>query len=234
LLKLQQKKYRQASKTFLVEGAHLVLEAIQAGFASEILMCVEKPMDDFDTKEIKSVYLSEPLFEKLAQTQTPQKVMAVCRMKEMDMIRHDRLLLLDNIQDPGNLGTLIRSALAFSFDGVIVSEATVDIYNEKVIRATQGAIFSIPIIKRNLEKYILDLKASDVRVYGTEVSDAKPLSAVCAHSKMAFVLGSEGAGVSDGVLSLVDENITVEMGDFSESLNVGVAGSILMYQFRKK
>ena len=231
LMKLHQKKYRQATKTFLIEGAHLVSEAIQAGFASEILMCVEEPNDENDARNIKTTYLNRNLFEKLALTKTPQNIMAVCKMKELEIVGHNRLLLLDNIQDPGNLGTLIRSALAFSFDGVILSETTVDVYNEKVIRATQGAIFNIPIIRRNLPQYMLDLKSKDVHVYGTSVKDAQFLKKIGAQSKMAFVLGSEGAGVSDEVLALVDENVMIEMGAFSESLNVAVAGGIIMHYF---
>ena len=230
-MKLHQKKYRQMTQTFLVEGAHLAHEAIQAGFASEILMGVEEPSDENDVKGIKITYLSRNLFEKLALTKTPQNIMAVCKMKESEIVNHNRLLLLDNIQDPGNLGTLIRSALAFSFDGVVLGETTVDVYNEKVIRATQGAIFNIPIIRKNLPQYISDLKSKDVHVYGTSVKDAQFLKEIGAQSKMAFVLGSEGAGVSDEVLELVDGKVMIEMGALAESLNVAVAGGIVMHFF---
>ena len=139
--------------------------------------------------------LKESLFTQLASTQAPQSVMAVCEMKQKPVTEMNRLLLLDRVQDPGNLGTLLRSAVAFGFDGVILGEGCVDVYNEKVIRSTQGAIEEFP--------------------------------------RMAFMLGNEGSGVQTELLELTHQNIFIEMSENIESLNVSIAGSIIMYHFRQ-
>ncbi len=159
-------------------------------------------------------------------------MMAICSMQSLEITQHNRLLLLDRIQDPGNLGTLLRSALAFDFDGVILGEGCVDLYNEKVIRSTQGAIFKLAIQHQCLTEVIKTLKEQGVQVYGTSLQNGKPLREIEATTKMAFILGNEGSGVSKELLALTQQNIFIEMGEKIESLNVSIAGSIIMYQFR--
>ena len=105
-------------------------------------------------------------------------------------------MILDDLQDPGNIGTLIRTALAFSFDQVILSDRCVDLYNEKVIRSTQGAIFKLPILNQNLEEAVTSLKEQGVRIYGTSLQNGRPLNEIEETMKMAFILGNEGSGVS--------------------------------------
>ena len=153
-------------------------------------------------------------------------------MKTKLIEKQNRLLLLDRVQDPGNLGTLLRSAVAFGFDGVILGEGCVDVYNEKVIRSTQGAIFKIPIEFHDLKEYVPLLQSNDVKVYGTSLQNGKPLGEIEEKVKMAFILGNEGQGVSSELLSSTDGNIFIEMSQNIESLNVSIAGSIIMYHFR--
>ena len=232
--KLKQKKYRYQSNEFIVEGEHLVLEAMNSHVVKEILV-KEGSMVHLNLafNENHPIYiLKENLFAQIASTETPQPIMAVCEMKSTLIEKQNRLLLLDRVQDPGNLGTLLRSAVAFGFDGVILGEGCVDVYNEKVIRSTQGAIFKIPIEFHDLKEYTSLLQANGVKVYGTSLQNGKPLGEIEETVKMAFILGNEGQGVSSEVLSSTDENIFIEMSQNIESLNVSIAGSIIMYHFR--
>ncbi|MFR1837303.1 MAG: TrmH family RNA methyltransferase, partial [Turicibacter sanguinis] len=128
---------------------------------------------------------------------------------------------------------LLRSAVAFGFDGVILGDGCVDLYNEKVIRSTQGAIFKLPILNQNLEEAVTSLKEQGVRIYGTSLQNGRPLNEIEETMKMAFILGNEGSGVSKELLSLTDGNIFIEMSENIESLNVSIAGSIIMYRFRQ-
>ncbi|MCL2559540.1 MAG: RNA methyltransferase [Turicibacter sp.] len=229
-LKLSQKKHRLAEQLFLVEGEHLVNEAATAGVIDTLLVC-EGVAFEADA-DAAITYLARPLFEKLASTVTTAGVMAVCRMWESHMKAHNRLLLVDDVQDPGNLGTLIRSALAFGFDGVVLSEDTVDLYNDKVVRATQGALFYLPIHRTNLTTYITQLQQAGTTVYATALTDdAKPMAEIPKQTSLAFVVGNEGAGVNKDLIAVCDGSVIIAMTEAVESLNVGVAGSILMHHF---
>lgn len=227
-LKLKQKKFRKQEQLFLVEGEHLVIEAIRANLVVDVLLCEGI---DFD-HEGSVTYLSKPLFEKLTSTMTSAGIMAVCQMVGKEIEAWNRLLLVDNVQDPGNLGTLIRSALAFGFDGIVMNETTVDVYNEKVVRATQGAMFQLPIKVTDLVHYITDLHKIGAVVYGAHLNTlAQKMENVPVSESMAFIVGNEGVGISDEIMNLCTGSIIIEMSGAVESLNVGVAGSILMQRF---
>lgn len=232
--KLKQKKYRYQSNEFIVEGEHLVLEAMASNVVKEILVKEGSTVHlnpAFNTNQ--PVYiLKENLFAQIASTETPQPIMAICEMKSKNIEKDNHLLLLDRIQDPGNLGTLLRSAVAFGFDGVVLGEGCVDVYNEKVIRSTQGAIFKIPIEIHSLKDYVVVLQSKGIKVYGTSLENGAPLGEIEETSKMAVILGNEGQGVSPELLSQTDQNIFIEMTENIESLNVSIAGSIIMYRFR--
>ena len=140
--------------------------------------------------------------------------------------------MLDDIQDPGNLGTIIRSALAFGVTTIVLSEETVDLYNPKVLRATQGMIFHTNIIVRNVYDWVRMIKASDFKVYGTCVDGGVDVKSLIPDDKEKFVLivGNEGNGVKRRILDLCDENLYIKMNADVESLNVAVATSILLYE----
>ena len=227
-MKLKQKKHRREEGLFLIEGEHLVIEAQKAGLIVDVLLC-EGVTLDIDSNV---TYLTKSLFEKLTSTVTSAGVMAVCQMKEKEIVEHHRLLLVDNIQDPGNLGTLIRSALAFGFDGVVMSEETVDVYNDKVVRATQGAMFHLPMKITNLVSYLSELHQLGVKSYAAHLDvEAQAMESIIAPDLMAIVVGNEGAGINAELVDACDGSIVIEMSDRVESLNVGVAGSILMQTF---
>ena len=215
--KLHQKKYRDATAQFIVEGYHLFEEA------SKVSNIVRVFTTDEAIKGDKVIYVTRQVLEKLAQTKNPQPVLTVCeKIKNNELT--DKVLLLEQIQDPGNLGTLMRSALAFGFK-TIVLDNTVDIYNDKVLRSTQGAIFKLNIIQQNILDFIKS--NSEYNFYGTELY-GQPLHNINKEGKIGVILGNEGSGVSEMVLSHTTANITIEMTEM-ESLNVGVAGSIIMH-----
>jgi TrmH family RNA methyltransferase len=156
---------------------------------------------------------------------------AVCYKKE-EIDIGNRIIMLDGIQDPGNLGTIIRSAVAFNFDTVVISKNTVDLYNPKVIRSTKGMLFNKNIIIRDLDEFMLGL--SDYVIYGTDVISGDNVKNIYSVSKIALVIGNEGRGISDSVRKLCNKFIYIPMSDDCESLNAGVAASILMYEVNNK
>ncbi len=221
-VKLHQKKYRQKTQKFIVEGFHLVEEALKANMLEKVIL---KSKVEFDYNE--KVVVSDKVFNALSKAQSSQGIIGVCHQPEMITSKKDFVLLIDGVQDPGNLGTIIRSADAFGVDLIVLGEGCVDLYNQKVINSSQGSIFHLPIVSDNLKKFINEF---DGCVYGTSLEASKPLSEIKFASKLAFIVGNEGSGVSQDLLALTSENIIIEMPGLSESLNVGVATSIVMYQ----
>ena len=230
LIKLKERKNRKKNQEFLIEGKHLVVEACKKGIVKEIIL--EENASFFS--DIPMIYVSNNVMAKLSDMDSPSDIMALCSMEESDILG-EKLVLLDDIQDPGNLGTIIRSALAFNVDTIVLSPNTVDLYNPKVIRATQGIMFHINIVVRDLKEVISELKAKKVPVYGTRVTggmDVKNLS-FRDHDKYALVMGNEGNGVSEEILDICDEYLYIKMNKKVESLNVGVATGIILYELNK-
>ena len=229
--KLKEKKYRDKTGLFLVEGMHLVLEAYKAGAVEELIL--EK--DEVLPLDVPIVYVTNDIIHKITQVDTPSKVLAVCRKQKNTLSSANRILLLDGIQDPGNLGTIIRSAVAFAIDLIVLSDDTVDVYNPKVVRSTQGMLFHIPIVRENLLSFLPKLKEQEIPLYGTKVThgmDVKLLKAED-NKKFALIMGNEGNGVREEILDLCDQFLYIAMSEEVESLNVAVATSILLYELRK-
>lgn len=229
LAKLLQKKYRDIENKFIVEGEHLVKEALKSGYLVEIIRCEEYDKINFS----KETIVSYDVIKKLSTTKTPQKIIGICT-KKMTQLKGNKILLLDSIQDPGNLGTILRSACAFSIDTVILGEGTVDLYNEKVIRASEGMLFHLNICQGNLAGIINDLKTKNYHIYGTNVQNGHDVAKLNLPSKFAIIVGNEGAGVCQKLLNMCDENLYIPMQDNCESLNVAVATSIILYEINKK
>ena len=222
---LSQKKYRDAEGVYLVEGEHLVLEAIRKNLVVEIIAC-----EDFKINYLGDIYyVTYDILKKISKVETPQKVMAVVRKKEFSIIGN-KILLLDRIQDPGNLGTIIRSAVAFNVDTIILSEDSVDLYNEKVIRSTEGMLFNLNILRKDLKTFIPKLKEDNYKIVGTRLTSGMKVKDYIFPKRIALVMGNEGNGISSEVLSLCDDFVYIPMNESCESLNVGVAASILMYE----
>ncbi|NLZ84143.1 MAG: RNA methyltransferase [Acholeplasmataceae bacterium] len=224
--KLKIKKYRDRQKAFLVEGYHLVEESFRLGLLTKVFAL---KADDLEMFSCPGYLVNEAIIAKLSTTKSPQPIIGVVAMPKTENTRFKRILLLDRLQDPGNLGTLIRSAAALGMDAIIASSDTVDCYNEKVIRSTQGALFRIPILYRDLTKEIGKLKEKGFTIYGTGLKGGIKPKPVEKQDRYALVLGNEAQGVSPEINQLVDRILMIPMQNGVESLNVGVAGGILMY-----
>lgn len=230
--KLQTKKERDKSGLFLVEGFHLAEEALRAQDTVRELIISENtdlPVK-WDVGSAELYIVSEAIMKTLSETETPQGILAVCEKHERHIqLSNGKFLLLDGIQDPGNLGTIIRTADAAGLDAVIIGEGTVDVYNSKVLRSTQGSIFHLPIIKGKLEEWVENMKQESVPVYGTALQQAVPYPHVKPAGSFALIVGNEGNGVRKDLLELCDQNLYIPIYGQAESLNVAVAAGILMY-----
>ena len=220
--KLKMKKYRDIEHLFIVESEHLVTEALKKGIVKEIITTEEKEY------EVPTYNVSAEIMKRISTLITPNKIMAVCEYLMPDDIKGN-ILLLDHIQDPGNLGTIIRSAVAFNFSTIIVSEDTVDFYNDKVIRSSEGMIFNINLVKDDLLSIIPVLKEKGYKMYGTDVKKGKNIKTID-NKQCAIIIGSEGKGMSIEVKELCDDFIYINMSKTCESLNAAVASSIIMYE----
>lgn len=220
--KLKMKKYRDIEHLFIVESEHLVTEALKKGIVKEIITTEEKEY------EVPTYNVSTEIMKRISTLITPSKIMAVCEYLMPDDIKGN-ILLLDHIQDPGNLGTIIRSAVAFNFSTIIVSEDTVDFYNDKVIRSSEGMIFNINLVKDDLLSIIPVLKEKGYKIYGTDVKKGKNIKTID-NKECAIIIGSEGKGMSIEVKELCDDFIYINMSKTCESLNAAVASSIIMYE----
>lgn len=229
LHKLNQKKYRDETGNFLVEGEHLVLEAYKKGYLKELLL---EENTDFSL-DVPTNYLTRNLIKYISDLDNPSSILGVCKKQEEQDNIGNRLLILDNIQDPGNLGTIIRSAVAFDIDTIILSDDTVDLYNSKVIRASQGMLFSVNIIKKDLLSFIPKLKSDNYRIYATNVKNGNSLKTIEKSDKFAIIMGNEGTGVKENIASLAHDYLYIDMNKNCESLNVAVATSIILYELDK-
>ena len=219
LMKLKLSKNRKKEEMFIVEGAHLVKEAKMAGVLIEAFSIEEKE---------GYTLVSESVMKKISTTDTVVKEIGLCKFISKNELSN-KVLILDGVQDPGNMGTLMRSACAFGFGTIFIGNGCVDIYNEKVIRSSQGAIFKLNFIFGSVVEFVNNSK--DYKIYGTNVVRGIPLDDVKTEDKLGIILGNEGNGISKEVDDLLLDNIYIPM-DNTESLIVAIAGSIIMYNLR--
>ena len=225
--KLKNKKYRDIENKFIIETKNLIEEAYKNNLLLELYTLEDNKLDiDVVTYEV-----TQEVMNKIKQIET-SKFLGVCKKKSPNEDLGEKILLLDGIQDPGNLGTIIRSAKAFNIDTIILSNTCCDLYNEKVIRATEGAIFKINIIRDDLVKIIEEIKKKNINVYGTNVINGIDIKDVN-EEKYAIIIGSEGNGISTEVEKHIDKNIYISINKEIESLNAGVATSIILYELNK-
>lgn len=218
--KLKLKKYRDIFDKFLVYGDHLIQKAEEKGALEEIIT---------SNPEIKGTLYSKELMDELQLTETYIDQIGLCK-KTNPIQTSNNVLILDDVQDPDNVGALIRSASAFNFNHVILSHKSADTYNEKVIRASKGAIFDCYIERANLTSKIIELKTQGYQIVGADAhEEGKPQK----NKKLALILGNEGHGLNKDIKDMCDQFVTIQTNRV-ESLNVSVAGGILMYEWRHK
>lgn len=221
LVKLSNPKFSKEQKLFKIEGFHALEMAKESGVLKSVF--VTKEIKDLD---VDQYVISSQLMETISSAKSPQGVICVCEFIKEKKTFGDKILCLDNVSDPGNLGTLLRTALAFGYDDVILLDGCSQ-YNEKVLQSTQGAIFKLNILNN------FDLKSlKNYEIYATEIKGSVDLSTISKNSKHILVLGNEAHGVSKDVLELATKRVRIDIKNI-ESLNVAIAGAIAMYQLSK-
>ncbi|QSS99180.1 RNA methyltransferase [Pontibacillus sp. ALD_SL1] len=230
--KLQRKRTRDQEQAFLVEGFHLVEEALQSQWNVLELIIREDIEIQNEWQDYKYTYVASQVFNEITETEQPQGIAAVVQMDAPEWKSFERILVLDAVQDPGNLGTLIRTADAAGFDAVIGGKGTVDPFNDKVLRATQGSVFHIPFFKGDLSEWVPRLQEEGISVWATSLKQAKDYSDCKPTRPVALIVGNEGAGVQETYVDQADERVMIPIYGRAESLNVGIAAGILMYYLR--
>lgn len=240
--KLQTKKYRRQTGTYLLDGWHLVNEAIQGGIHILQLIGTEEQLTAHPDlwEDADDVYeVTEEVMQHITDTVTPQGIVAVVplpnshEVPDMDTLKGG-WLFLDRVQDPGNVGTMVRTADAAGFTGVVVSQRSADIYSPKVVRSMQGSQFHVRLYEGDLSKWVNDFKQINAPVYGTQLNpQAKSFRDVNPGETFALIMGNEGQGMSEQLLKQTTDNLYIPMQGRAESLNVAVSAGILMFQLNK-
>lgn len=234
LKKLAATKNIRKTGTYMIEGFHLVREADQFEQDFVKVLVTEKYAEDRLVKKYHdiAVTISEDVANELSETKTPQGIFAVIKVQANDDVTDfsGKWVMLDDVQDPGNVGTIVRTADAAGYDGVITSLDTADFYQPKVQRSMQGSQFHLPIYRMDINKAIRLAKNSNLKVYGSEVNkQAKPYTELDKVDNFALVMGNEAHGITQEVLNETDQNIYIPILGQAESLNVAVAAGVLMY-----
>ncbi len=238
--KLALKKYRDRFSAYLIEGENLVGEAIDTG--QDILHIIISQDADIDPGLLekagaggKAVFMKGSLFDKAAQTKTSQGILAIVsktplQVSEMKLPENSNVLILDRIQDPGNLGTMIRTADAAGYGCIVAVKGTGDIYAPKVVRAAAGSLFRIPVVYADSDKQVIDLMRSwKKKMFCTSFDTETMYYSADLSQNAAVIIGNEGNGVSENFIREADELIKIPMKGEVDSLNAAVAAAILMY-----
>lgn len=227
---------RRERGLFVVEGIKMFLEIpdenIAEVYAGESFYNTCPTEAKIKMRALSHEIVTDTVFEHMSDTKTPQGILAVVRMKKHTELKGDAFIILERLQDPGNLGTIMRTAEAAGIDGIIMDEQTVDIYNPKTVRSTMGAIFRVPfMITDDLPGTIKKLKAT---VYAAHLDGKSDYDKEDYTGPTAFIIGNESAGISDKIAKCADRLIKIPMKGEVESLNASVAASVLMFELARQ
>ncbi len=232
--KLNDKKVRNKRREFIVEGYHLIEEAYKHNMLQAVFSIKEEDFKKF--LNVEHYLVNETIIKKISKTVNPQGIIGIVKMPRFEPIDLEKetlkIVMLDSINDPGNLGSIVRTAAALGYDAIYMSSDTVDIYNEKTLRATQGAIFKIPFYYSNLEDIIKIFKDNDIKCFGTTLTNSNYLEEIKKENKFSVCFGNEARGMNEKIINLMDKNIKIKMDNNVESLNVLSASSIVMYHLK--
>ena len=241
--KLSTRKGRLEERAFTAEGRNLVEEILDRDIKPRFILVSDKCSGEdmlrsaIESDDIMVCELPDKIFAKLTDAEHGIGMLAVVDTPTTGAVAleslsaDDNILVLDRIQDPGNMGTLIRTSVAAGYKAIIASKGTADVYSNKVLRATVGTVFEIPVIyAKDQSELISLLKDSGKRIAVTEVDRGVPYYETDLSKGIALVIGNEGAGVSDELIDLADIRVTIPMKGHIESLNAAVAAAILMYE----
>ena len=223
---LKLKKVRQEKGLFLMEGIKNLDLALTYGNVKTIFTSIGLPKIG---KDIETYKVNDEVLRKLAVSENPEGVVFICETlkPKKDKKDYHKIVYLDQINDPGNLGTILRTAVAFNYDAVVLSKGSVDLYNEKVIAASKGAIFLVDAFVGNIEDY----KDKQI-IVSTLDENSIPLNECKKPNDFVLVLGNESHGVSEPIIKIANQLVKIEMNDVIDSLNVAMAGAILMNYFK--
>lgn len=233
------RKERDKFNEFIVEGFHLAEEALKQKQLVKALIVREGTSipDDWDIEGVVLYDVSQAVAKELAETEHTQGIFAHCEQPsypEQQQESWTTALLIDAVQDPGNIGTMIRTAAAAGIDAVVLGKGSADAYNPKTVRSAQGAHFQIPVVKGEVYDWITNAKNKGIPVFGTALENAVPVHEAQEQEQFMLVVGNEGSGVSPEVLKASDQNLMVPLYGAAESLNVSVATGILLYSLVSK
>lgn len=243
--KLKEKKYRDANNEYLIEGIKLIKEAVEEKAKIKLIVVCEESIEDgdidqkllYEIAKYDCIYVNKKVFSILTDVQNPQGILAVIEKKNNEEninYKEDIIVVLDGIQDPGNLGTILRTIDSVGLSQVIVSKETADSYNPKVVRSTMGAIFRVNVIEsEDLLKTLKNLKKHKYKIMATSLETNNSIYDV-EYNKKVIVIGNEANGVSKNVLEYADEKIKIPMLGKTESLNASVATSIILYEYVRR
>lgn len=230
--KLKEKKYRLNS--YIVEGIKMVKEAINENQEIALIAIREDFKIDFDTKNIKTVIISNKIFNDISDVKTPQGILAVIKKNQNNQIETNQeyILALDSLQDPGNMGTIIRTADSANINQIIINKTTVDPYSPKVIRSTMGAIYRTNIIEvEDLKATLKEMKSKGFQIITTDLKATQSIYDINYNNKTVVVIGNEANGVSQEILQTADKKVIIPMLGKTESLNASIAASIMIYEY---
>ncbi|WKA59922.1 RNA methyltransferase [Planococcus shenhongbingii] len=233
------RKERDKFAEFLVEGFHLTEEALKNKNLIKSLIVregVDIP-DDWDVSDVPHYSVTAAVAKEISETEHSQGIFAHCAQPEFtedEQQSWSRLLLIDAVQDPGNIGTMIRTASASGIDAVVLGKGCADPFNPKTVRSAQGSHFQIPVIKGELTEWTTALKNRSIPIFGTALVNATPAHEVTSQEDFALIVGNEGSGVDPVLLNKTDQNLVVPLYGEAESLNVAVATGILLYSLVPK
>lgn len=237
--KLKERRFRDKENLFILEGLRLIEEAIRANMDIEYIIISKDYEDKFNDLLLennissnKIITLSNNLFMQLASTENPQGIIAVIKKNDKKKdLSGDFFLICDKVQDPGNLGTIIRTAHAAGVDGIILTKGTVDIYNDKTIRSTMGSIFYVPIFYDDKDFTIIrNLKKDGFCLVATSLKESRNFFEEDLKGKIILAVGNEGNGISNELFELADKKVKIPMPGGAESLNVSIATSIILFE----
>lgn len=234
--KLKEKKHRIKSNKYLIEGLRFVEEAIKSKVSIDSIIFTEsfkeKNPDLFlkINENIKLIQMNEALLKQLCSTENPQGIVGVINMQNKELKSGELVVLVDKVQDPGNMGTIIRTAHAAGAAGIVMTKGTVDIYNDKTLRSTMGSIFYIPIVEDDSLDFVKSLKKEGYKLVVSSLQGKNNFFEENLQEKVMIAVGNEGNGVSDEVYDIADIKVKIPMPGEAESLNVAVATSIMIYE----
>ena len=234
--KLKEKKHRIKSNKYLIEGLRFVEEAIKSKVSIDSIIFTEsfkeKNPDLFlkINENIKLIQMNEALLKQLCSTENPQGIVGVINMQNKELKSGELVVLVDKVQDPGNMGTIIRTAHAAGAAGIVMTKGTVDIYNDKTLRSTMGSIFYIPIVEDDSLDFVKSLKKEGYKLVVSSLQGKNNFFEENLQGKVMIAVGNEGNGVSDEVYDIADIKVKIPMPGEAESLNVAIATSIMIYE----